>query len=545
MHLTASHWTFKRRSVQVILAVCLSFILLWLSFPKFSFPVSPQDEGILLVYPELILKGFMPNRDFAVMYPPGNFWLLAFAYSVFGPSVLVERSVGLLYILAIVLGVFFLSTRFRLSIAVCSAVASCIVLKIFPTFGAFSWFGGVALALWSLVIASRVSLINKKGNMEALSLASGMLSGAAVLFRIDLVFVTVLSSITVLGLSRRRNVYAYILGFAVALTPLIVHTFRASIGIVFDNLVLDILRIGPGRNLPLNIKQLGVLIVCLSSILTFVMGLALFIKSRDSNGRFLFGIGIFAIGLLPQAIQRADTWHLTYVGCIAVPLFIIVISELFGSIFDYFKNSATCINYFAELRNRKTNLIPLTLALVLGTVLTFWGVNKIVRPLWWRLSENIASTGGRGTYVVSNGRVVLVKSDRVADTQSLIDEVNELATPGDVLFVGPGDLSRTNYADSFLYFLFPELKPASYFLEMNPGSANRSGSRLATDIEKADIVILNKRYDSWDEKNKSKNTGGLEPLLVVQSQFCLHENIGTYVLLTRCGSTRKRAIAKY
>ena len=539
MNFTSSHWTLNRCSVLSILAFCLSFFILFLSFPKFSLPVQPQDEGILLIYPELILKGFMPNRDFATMYPPGNFWLLALAYSVFEPSVLVERSVGFLYILAIVLGVFFLSTRFRLSIAVISAVVSCIILKIFPTFGAFSWFGGVALALWSLVIAARASLSDNDGCRTVLSLASGVLSGAGILFRIDLVMVTVLSSITVLGFARKRNLHAYILGFAVALTPLIVHTFRASFGIVFDNLVLDVWRIGPGRNLPLNIKQPEVLIVFLTGILTFLIGLSSFIKNRNSGSRLLFGIGIFAIGLLPQAVQRADTWHLVYVGCITVPLFVSVISEAFGSRMIKLLNSAKGINCCPELQKKTPVFIKYALVFVVGSALTYWGVNALGRPLWWRMSQHITSAGESGRFVVSNGRVVPVKSDRVADTQSLIDEVHELATPGEALFVGPGDLSRTNYADSFLYFMFPELKPASYYLEMNPGSANRSGSRLATDIEKADIVILNKRYDSWDEKNKSKSTGALEPLRIVQSQFCFHSAIGTYVLLTRCGMSKK------
>ena len=294
-------------------------------------------------------------------------------------------------------------------------------------------------------------------------------------------------------------------------------------------MVLDVLRIGSGRRLPINFTQLKVWAVGLSSILTFIVGLALFKKRRDSSTRVLCGIGIFTIGLLPQAVQRADKWHMIYVGCITVPLFIVVLSEAWGSENIAFVKGAAGISSFTGLRNRTPSLVLLAIALGISSALALWGVNEVVRP---------------ATGVVSSGRVVPVKSDSVADTQSLINEVHELASPGDMLFVGPSDLSRTNYGDSFLYFLFPELIPASYYLEMNPGSANRTGSSLSADIEKADIVILNKKYDNWDENNASKNPGALDPLRVVQSQFCLHKSIGTYVLLTRCGTTEKRTLLR-
>jgi hypothetical protein len=35
------------------------------------------DEGIVMVYPEQMLKGLVPNRDFFTLYPPGNYWIIA------------------------------------------------------------------------------------------------------------------------------------------------------------------------------------------------------------------------------------------------------------------------------------------------------------------------------------------------------------------------------------------------------------------------------------------------------------------------------------
>ena len=56
--------------------------------------------------------------------------------------------------------------------------------------------------------------------------------------------------------------------------------------------------------------------------------------------------------------------------------------------------------------------------------------------------------------------------------QAAVDELDRLAKPGDRLLVGPSDLRRTWYSDAFIYWLFPELEPATYYIEMDPGLAN-------------------------------------------------------------------------
>jgi len=43
-----------------------------------------------------------------------------------------------------------------------------------------------------------------------------------------------------------------------------------------------------------------------------------------------------------------------------------------------------------------------------------------------------------------------------------------MSKPGERLLVGPSDLRRTWYSDAFFYYLFPELTPATRFIEMDP-----------------------------------------------------------------------------
>jgi hypothetical protein len=51
-------------------------------------------------------------------------------------------------------------------------------------------------------------------------------------------------------------------------------------------------------------------------------------------------------------------------------------------------------------------------------------------------------------------------------------------------------LRRTNYNNTFLYYLLSQLTPATYFLEINPLSANRPGLRLSADVPSADWLII-------------------------------------------------------
>ena len=102
------------------------------------------------------------------------------------------------------------------------------------------------------------------------------------------------------------------------------------------------------------------------------------------------------------------------------------------------------------------------------------------------------------------------------------------------MFVGPVDLTRTNYGDTFLYFLLPDVVPASRHLEMNPGLANRQGGNLAVELATADLLVLTDRFDGWSEPNASVLQGDMAATAVVAGRFCDVAGTTTWRLLTPC-----------
>ena len=129
------------RSVAFIILAALLVILLW---PTFRCPAQPEDEGIALVQPEMFLKGYVPYRDFESLYGPGNLLILSGAYSLFGANIFVERSVGLIYRILILVAIFGIAQRWGTIIAsMCALVAVLYVRDAFT----LAFVGGCALAL--------------------------------------------------------------------------------------------------------------------------------------------------------------------------------------------------------------------------------------------------------------------------------------------------------------------------------------------------------------------------------------------------------------
>ena len=106
-------------------------------------------------------------------------------------------------------------------------------------------------------------------------------------------------------------------------------------------------------------------------------------------------------------------------------------------------------------------------------------------------------------------------------SREVIADLDRMSRPGERLFVGPVDLRSTVYSDAFFYHLFPELDPATYFIEMDPGIANAPNSRLADDVRSADWLILTRFWAGWIEPNDSTVFGSDAPNQVVENDFCL------------------------
>ncbi len=526
----------------VAIACLLPLIELWRA------PGPPMEEGFMLVFPELVLEGQVPNRDFLHLYGPGSLWALAGVFKVFGTALATERAVGFLQQLGVVFGIFALLRPWGRWVAAAGGAIAAVILV--PAIGltALAWTGGLALGLWALNCA-----LVAPARRRRMLVVAGLLAGAALLYRPDLLLAIGLSAAVLWGGMERGERLRLAAAFAVGLSPYLVHLAMAGIGNVVEGLIVQpVFELRAGRSLPFPpswshfdgfLQRAGALIepswplpapptpaqlslwlgllIAANAALVF-MGVG---AARRGNRRLL-ALALFSAGLLPQAIQRADSTHLAWVSCVPLGLLPAALIEA----------QRTWRPHWGALRaGAAAAAVPVVATLVLAPTFV-WGVYADYVGRSFGLSEIEAGTIRRGDRVFHYGRL-----DAVAAVGDLLPDVERITQPGDSLFVGTGDLRKTPYSEAFLYYLLPELDPATQYIEMDPGIANAEGSGMSEELRHADVVILSSIRDDWEEPNDSRTFGPNEPNEVIEDEFCLVNSYGEgqfgrglYELYRRC-----------
>jgi hypothetical protein len=411
--------------------------------------------------------------------------------------------IGVGYRILLLITIFCLLQRWSLTLA---AVAVFLAGALLTTIGigAFAWMGALAAALIAILLAAAPD--NSKR-----ALCAGIAAGLGLLFRFDLapaMFLCLLPSVLAMsGTGRRR----FLAGTGVAMLPYAALTIAAGCGQVWNNLFLfPVVYSSPGRHIPFGSAspeaQRLLIAHCLSTALNFAVAVTLMRAGpQRSESRVLVMLSLLAAGLTPQAVQRLDMGHVAPAALVSITVL-----------------SVSLAAGYAFVRNQTGRLIRSTVAASLVTLglaafiprLAIGYSNQLRASLNWDVCYAV--------WVQNQGRSFPVGSPQLAEALTrVLDRLNHLATPGQRLFVGPGDLRRTNYNDTFIYHLLPQLRPGTYFLEMNPLSANRLNSRLAGDIARSDWLILTNLWDSWHEPNDSMKFGSELPNLTIEQKFDL------------------------
>jgi hypothetical protein len=509
----------------------------------------PMEEGFMLVFPEQILQGKLPHRDFLHLYGPGSLWLLAGVYKVFGATITVERSVGLIQHAAVALGMFALLRPFGRRIATVSAVTSVVILIGPLGLSAMAWNAALACAVCALAVGSAASVA--EGRRATILLAvSGALAGAALLFRPDLVVAMTLGGGALLLRLPRHRRPPMLIGAAAAISLYLPHILLSGPAASFRGMFLEpVFTLRGGRSLPVPpswsevdgfLQRAGGLRVsgwpfpmpALSqqihlwfwlvpiSIVVVLVG-AWTLRRHEPHSRrttSLWPASLFGAALITQAFQRPDTAHLAWVTGITFPLMIPAISVLLE------------VHRPNWNRNLPSVLGAGTVAALLLVVIPFYPVRTYVD-----LVGQSAGVNRFGFPIERGSRVFYFGSPEGAEAaQRVTDRLDELSSPGERLIVGPKDLSRTNYSDAFFYHLFADLEPGTRYIEMDPGIADADDSGLADEVAGSDWVILSDAWSEWEEPNDSAGSGSDEPNRVIERSYCVVEDAGMFALLRRC-----------
>ena len=522
-----------------------------------------MEEGFMLVFPNLVRQGKVPNVDFLHLYGPASLDTLALWYRIFGDTLESQRTFGLLQHLGVVFGIYTLC-RVAGHVAAAGAAIVATFLIITPIgLSALAWHGALALGLWATVFGVRARCT---GSVGSLYLAGG-LGGLALGFRPDLAVAVGLALAWVVWARDpvprcgpdpahgARGRLAYVaLGAVIGLLPMWAHFVRAGVGPALDGMLVDpVVRLRGGRSLPRPpswdrvdgalqavaeslppwwelpalgaSKQLFLWFWAVTLAAVGVAVLAWLLYKRHTGGErpvwFTIVAGaLFGLGILPQALQRPDSTHLAWVAVVSWAVLVAIITLVVRP-------------RLANLPSGAPGLVGVAvLGLVMFVVCPFFTYRTYL------LHTRVAVGDLPLPYEIVRGeRRFWVGDPAVArGITAMMPELDARSDPGDRLFVGPGDLRRTVYADTYIYWLFSELEPATYYIEMDPGLADAADSGMADDIASADFVVLTNTWGGWTEPNESVELGSPEHNQAVADHFCL---VGSYetnhvLLYERC-----------
>ena len=562
-------WSPRTKRTIIVLIIGLAFALPLRGLLRNQGP--PMEEGFMLVFPERVLHGDFPNRDFLHLYGPGSLWVLAGWMKMLGVTLESERLFALLQEIGVVTGLYWLARPWGRRIALPCALLS--LVFILPPLGltALAWVGGVALGLLGLgvILAGRKRLPSAPAAAMRYAFWGGLVSAAALLFRLDLVVAVFLSGLAAtagLNAAFRKRV---LMGFALGMSAYIVQLVTAGPYNTFKGMVLDpVVYLRGGRRLPIppswdqldgflqrsgaisppkwplphleSSQQLFIWFFFMLAAVAFIPLVGRW-SVRATPGRHasrvLLSAGLFGLGMVSQGVQRVDSAHFSWISCVSVALLPVAVYEL------------------VTIRRRRTERSgPRRLSgrFACGIAIPVAVVLLLPHFTGWSYLDFSAQSFGRHRLafeIERNGRRFYYGRDDVARAaRQLLAEVPKVAKPGARLFVGPTDLRKTPYSDAYLYYLLPEYPPGTYYIEMDPGVANRKGSRMPSDLAHSQVAILSGVWTNWSEPNDSRKFGSTESTKVLKRDFCLVKKFGTrpddgkplYELYIKC-NTRIRS----
>jgi hypothetical protein len=538
------------RQRDLLALSCIAVVLLIPVPGLLRYQGPPMEEGFMLAFPEQILNGRFPHRDFLHLYGPGSLYVLAGIYKVFGVDLTVERLVGLIQHAAVAFGMFALLRPFGRRVATVAAMVTILVLIGPGGLSAMAWNGALGLGICAVAVATAAARRDDGPRARRMLALAGVLGGAALLYRPDMVLAVVAGLGAVWwGLDRPRR-RPLLLGLVVTLLLYVPHLLVSGIGESIQGMFLEpVFELRDGRALPVPpswnaidgfLQRAGTFrpegwslpmpalshqihlwfwLVPLSILVNLVAAWRLRRREPGSaRAQVLWPAALFGAALLPQAMQRPDTTHLAWVTGITFALMV--------------PSIVTLVEQFRPRAPQWAGLVTATgvLGLIFVVVIPFYPARTYVDLTMLSLGRDEFGTP------ITNGDRTFYFGDPTgaAEAQRVVDRLAAEAEPGETLIAGPVDLSRTNYNDSFFYYLFPELQPGTRYIEMDPGIANTEGSGLADELRSNDWLIVSRSSDLWNEPNDSVIPGSQEPNEVVADQYCLVEDAGSFQLLRRC-----------
>jgi hypothetical protein len=533
-----------------------AFVFLLITMDKY---VNQYDEAIILVGATRVISGDVPYRDFYSIYGPGQFYVLAAMFKLFGPSVLVERLWDLLIRSCTVLVVYLIVDRawdrWR---AIFAAASTCLWLSYFRNYG----YPIFPCLLFSLLSLNCVLPVYFGSRATASLLASGVCAGITILFRHDVGVAAAVGGAFTLGLfhlTRRigakqrtravvRSAAIYTGGIALALPPLALLLAGGAAHDMLVDLVLIPARVyARTRSLPFpsvveiardvihrgigSVDQLAIYLPMVAVLLGLVAAWALGRTQRSAGS------------VDEEALISQRRWILVHLSVFALLFFFkgwvrVSLIHMALSIVP-----ALVIMTVWEFRSRATRILfPIGIACLLLISL------PATRNAYWRFDQNrtwaAQSSGILGNTVSDNRscfpppglerlRCFYVPSNQLAATRYIQEHTGK----NEAIFVGNNRHDKI-FADNILFYFLSKRPSVTKWHEFDPGvqTTLEIQTEMVGELQmhRPRYAVLSSEWDDVQEPNESSRSSGVTVLdQFIRSNYSAVAAFGPITILKR------------
>lgn len=508
------------------------FILFW----GMTLRPGAYDEGIILTGSMQVAAGKIPHRDFYAIYGPGQFYILAGFFKLFGESILVERLVDLFFRASVVAAVYLISSSyFRRSIAVYTSLVT--LLWLFSLNDTTAGNATIPVSLMNLVSTALVVAVFTRVVSKRRMAAAGVVAGLALLFRYDtgIALLGVHTCIIAIGIcvqvkGNKMRAFAstfwpYLAGFlAVILPPAFYYLSVAPLHpLLYDIFIFQSKYYHRARNLPfpgISLRSLHNFAIYLPIAAIGVSAYAVLagplgtrasqpsarkISNEPGLRGFLIAFGFLTIAMYLKGLVRVSVIQM-YLATIPS---LLLIAALFQQRFTF----------------RRPLRIFITLMVSLSVLSPAWFSVREVMVLYLShssLPEKIWSSA-RGTTsairtswcstknAATRGLCFLPEDDRI----QTIEFIDSHTRPDQTLFLGVPRHDKIFANDMVTYFASQRL-PATMWAEFDADLENRYDIQVQMvhdlEINRPPYVVLDSEYDLIHEPNDSSKSSGITVL---------------------------------
>jgi hypothetical protein len=509
--------------VALVFLVCYFILFLGLSRHPYTY-----DEGLVLTAAMRVAAGQIPHRDFYANYGPGQFYVLAGLFKLFGQSLLIERLFDLLIKSLLVTLMYAVAASYcRRWIAACASILSILWL-----IGLHDLVGTpvIPVSLLNLIALALILPLFSRNLSAWRMLAAGAVAGLGVLFRYDTGIALFGIQVCVIAIAiylrsashRLSNtvsaLWPLLLGFAtVTLPPALYFLSVAPLGsFIHDLIVYPAKYYRRNRNLPFpgiyfkGLENLEVYLPIVLAVLSLYLALGgrsasvgkSALRSRDVSENLSWRGFLITFGLLTAVMYLK--------GFVRVGL-----SQMYLSIIPSLLLLAVLLQNILGLRvpGRISVICLASLSVVAGT----WAAVHQTISLY-RYQVSVPSSARLGIPAIQDwcktknpltkGFCFLPDEARI----QTIEFIDSHTRPNQELYVGTTKHDRIFANDNIIYFGAQRL-PATHWSHFDPGLQNsyEIQAQMVDELNSnaPPYIVLDSEFDGIREPNDSSRSTGV------------------------------------